>query len=116
MKSATMSQTTDTGILSPLGKPTEYRADYAPELLYPLPRQLKRDDPAHLLRHQPSMPAAGAPKCGSRRAKLVDSTHRKDAKAQRYAKKRQSNLERVSLAFPLHLCALAVDLDFSSAA
>lgn len=29
---------------SPLGKPTEYRADYAPELLYPIPRQLKRDE------------------------------------------------------------------------
>ncbi|MFZ2269174.1 MAG: NADPH-dependent 7-cyano-7-deazaguanine reductase QueF [Azonexus sp.] len=39
-----MSQTTDPGILSPLGKPTEYRADYAPELLYPIPRQLKRDE------------------------------------------------------------------------
>jgi len=39
-----MSQTTDPNILSPLGKPTEYRADYAPELLYPIPRQLKRDE------------------------------------------------------------------------
>lgn len=39
-----MNQTTDPGILSPLGKPTEYRADYAPELLYPIPRQLKRDE------------------------------------------------------------------------
>lgn len=39
-----MSPTTDPGILSPLGKPTEYRADYAPELLYPIPRQLKRDE------------------------------------------------------------------------
>lgn len=39
-----MSQTTDPGILSPLGKPTEYRADYAPELLFPIPRQLKRDE------------------------------------------------------------------------
>lgn len=39
-----MSTTTDPGILSPLGKPTEYRADYAPELLYPIPRQLKRDE------------------------------------------------------------------------
>lgn len=29
---------------SPLGKPTEYRANYAPELLYPIPRQLKRDE------------------------------------------------------------------------
>jgi 7-cyano-7-deazaguanine reductase len=39
-----MSQANDPGILSPLGKPTEYRADYAPELLYPIPRQLKRDE------------------------------------------------------------------------
>jgi 7-cyano-7-deazaguanine reductase len=39
-----MSQTTDPSILSPLGKPTEYRAEYAPELLYPIPRQLKRDE------------------------------------------------------------------------
>jgi 7-cyano-7-deazaguanine reductase len=29
---------------SPLGKPTEYRAEYAPELLYPISRQLKRDE------------------------------------------------------------------------
>jgi 7-cyano-7-deazaguanine reductase len=34
----------DPSLLSPLGKPTEYRADYAPELLYPIPRQLKRDE------------------------------------------------------------------------
>lgn len=40
----TMSQTSDPSILSPLGKPTEYRAEYAPELLYPIPRQLKRDE------------------------------------------------------------------------
>jgi 7-cyano-7-deazaguanine reductase len=39
-----MSQPNDPSILSPLGKPTEYRADYAPELLYPIPRQLKRDE------------------------------------------------------------------------
>jgi len=39
-----MSPTNDPSILSPLGKPTEYRADYAPELLYPIPRQLKRDE------------------------------------------------------------------------
>ena len=39
-----MSQTTDPCILSPLGQPTEYRATYAPELLYPIPRQLKRDE------------------------------------------------------------------------
>ena len=29
---------------SPLGKPTEYRATYAPELLYPIPRRLKREE------------------------------------------------------------------------
>ena len=34
----------DPSQLSPLGKATEYRADYAPELLYPIPRQLKRDE------------------------------------------------------------------------
>jgi len=39
-----MIRNTDPSILSPLGKPTEYRADYAPELLYPIPRQLKRDE------------------------------------------------------------------------
>jgi len=39
-----MSQTIDPGISSPLGKPTEYHADYAPELLFPIPRQLKRDE------------------------------------------------------------------------
>ncbi len=39
-----MTPPTDPGILSPLGKPTEYRADYAPELLYAIPRQLKRDE------------------------------------------------------------------------
>jgi 7-cyano-7-deazaguanine reductase len=39
-----MSQANDPSLLSPLGKPTEYRADYAPELLYPIPRQLKRDE------------------------------------------------------------------------
>lgn len=39
-----MSPVNDPSILSPLGKPTEYRADYAPELLYPIPRQLKRDE------------------------------------------------------------------------
>lgn len=39
-----MSQPTDPCILSPLGQPTEYRATYAPELLYPIPRQLKRDE------------------------------------------------------------------------
>ncbi len=39
-----MTPLTDPSILSPLGKPTEYRATYAPELLYPIPRQLKRDE------------------------------------------------------------------------
>ena len=39
-----MSPPVDPSILSPLGKPTEYRATYAPELLYPIPRQLKRDE------------------------------------------------------------------------
>ena len=39
-----MSQPSDPCIFSPLGKPTEYRADYAPELLYPIPRQLKRSE------------------------------------------------------------------------
>lgn len=34
----------DPGLASPLGKPTAYRADYAPELLYPVPRQFKRDE------------------------------------------------------------------------
>jgi 7-cyano-7-deazaguanine reductase len=29
---------------SPLGKATEYQSHYAPELLYPIPRQLKRDE------------------------------------------------------------------------
>ncbi len=29
---------------SPLGKATAYRSDYAPELLYPFPRQLKRSE------------------------------------------------------------------------
>jgi len=34
----------DLSLLSPLGKPTEYRATYAPDLLHPIPRQLKRDE------------------------------------------------------------------------
>ena len=34
----------DPSALSPLGKATEYRSHYAPELLYPIPRQLKRDE------------------------------------------------------------------------
>jgi len=39
-----MSPIADPSLLSPLGKPTEYRAAYAPDLLYPIPRQLKRDE------------------------------------------------------------------------
>ncbi|MDR2189514.1 MAG: NADPH-dependent 7-cyano-7-deazaguanine reductase QueF [Azonexus sp.] len=35
---------TDPSVLSPLGKATGYRAVYAPELLYPIPRQPKRDE------------------------------------------------------------------------
>ena len=34
----------DPSLHSPLGKSTEYRSDYAPELLYPIPRQIKRDE------------------------------------------------------------------------
>jgi len=34
----------DPAPLSPLGKPTEYRSDYAPELLFPIPRRLKRSE------------------------------------------------------------------------
>jgi 7-cyano-7-deazaguanine reductase len=33
---------TDPSLASPLGKATEYQSHYAPELLYPIPRQLKR--------------------------------------------------------------------------
>ena len=44
--------TIDPSALSPLGKASEYRCHYAPELLFPIPRQLKRDeigiDPARL--------------------------------------------------------------------
>ncbi len=39
-----MTPPTASGTRSPLGQPTEYRSDYAPELLYPIPRQLKRDE------------------------------------------------------------------------
>lgn len=39
-----MSPPSDPSMLSPLGQPTEYRSDYMPELLYPIPRQLKRDE------------------------------------------------------------------------
>lgn len=35
---------TDTAALSPLGKSTSYRSDYAPELLFPIARQAKRDE------------------------------------------------------------------------
>jgi len=36
---------TDTNVyLSPLGKASAYRTDYAPELLFPIPRQGKRDE------------------------------------------------------------------------
>ncbi len=40
----TLTPSADPSLLSPLGKATEYRSDYAPELLYPIPRQLKRDE------------------------------------------------------------------------
>ena len=56
-RSATRSQRPDNGKIqpmttphldpshaSPLGKATEYQSHYAPELLYPIPRQLKRDE------------------------------------------------------------------------
>jgi 7-cyano-7-deazaguanine reductase len=35
---------TDTAALSPLGKSTSYRSDYAPDLLFPIARQGKRDE------------------------------------------------------------------------
>ncbi|CDG85464.1 NADPH-dependent 7-cyano-7-deazaguanine reductase QueF [Janthinobacterium agaricidamnosum] len=35
---------TNTADLSPLGKNAAYRSDYAPELLFPIPRQGKRDE------------------------------------------------------------------------
>jgi 7-cyano-7-deazaguanine reductase len=35
---------TNTADLSPLGKVAAYRSDYAPELLFPIPRQGKRDE------------------------------------------------------------------------
>jgi 7-cyano-7-deazaguanine reductase len=35
---------TNTADLSPLGKNSAYRTDYAPELLFPIPRQGKRDE------------------------------------------------------------------------
>ncbi|UCV30334.1 NADPH-dependent 7-cyano-7-deazaguanine reductase QueF [Ferribacterium limneticum] len=36
--------TADPSHASPLGKATEYQSHYAPELLYPIPRQLKRSE------------------------------------------------------------------------
>lgn len=36
--------TTDPSCASPLGKATEYQSHYAPGLLYPIPRQLKRSE------------------------------------------------------------------------
>ena len=42
MKSST--DITDPSHASPLGKSTEYRAEYAPELLFPIPRRAKRDE------------------------------------------------------------------------
>lgn len=36
--------TVDPSAASPLGKATEYQSHYAPELLYPIPRQLKRSE------------------------------------------------------------------------
>lgn len=34
----------DPSLASPLGKATEYQSHYTPELLYPIPRQLKRSE------------------------------------------------------------------------
>lgn len=39
-----MTSAHDPSAFSPLGKPTAYRELYAPELLYPIPRQLKRQE------------------------------------------------------------------------
>lgn len=39
-----MTTQTDPSPLSPLGKPTEYCDQYAPELLFPIPRQIKRSE------------------------------------------------------------------------
>lgn len=39
-----MTNTADLADLSPLGKTSAYRTDYAPELLFPIPRQGKRDE------------------------------------------------------------------------
>lgn len=52
VKIGDMTQLTDPSPLSPLGKATEYRCHYAPELLFPIPREIKRReigiDPAAL--------------------------------------------------------------------
>lgn len=39
-----MTTHTDPSPLSPLGKPTDYCDQYAPELLFPIPRQIKRSE------------------------------------------------------------------------
>jgi 7-cyano-7-deazaguanine reductase len=39
-----MPSPSDPSLLSPLGKPTENRATYAPDLLYPISRRIKRDE------------------------------------------------------------------------
>ena len=39
-----MTNTADLADLSPLGKTSAYRTDYAPELLFPIPRKGKRDE------------------------------------------------------------------------
>jgi NADPH-dependent 7-cyano-7-deazaguanine reductase QueF-like protein len=47
VKSTAMTSTAhhaDPSHASPLGKATEYQSHYAPELLYPIPRQLKRSE------------------------------------------------------------------------
>ena len=46
VKFAPMTENTlhDPSHASPLGKATEYQSRYAPELLYPIPRQLKRSE------------------------------------------------------------------------
>src|SRR5574343_1476561 len=49
VKSTAMTSTvppvvSDPSHASPLGKATEYQSHYAPELLYPIPRQLKRSE------------------------------------------------------------------------
>jgi 7-cyano-7-deazaguanine reductase len=39
-----MKSSFDPSTLSPLGKATEYRSEYAPDLLFPIPRQYKRSE------------------------------------------------------------------------